>query len=58
MRKPIYLPPPPAEIHVPTIEQWNQRQSDLEAMRTFREQLRILALAVGVGMVAAVMLWL
>ena len=58
MRKPVYLPAPPAEIHVPTFEQWNQHQSDLEAMRTFREQMRILALAIGTGLVAAVMLWL
>jgi hypothetical protein len=54
MRKPVYLPAPPAEIHVPTIEQWNQMQSDREQMRTFREQLRILALTLAVGMVGAV----
>lgn len=48
MKKPVYIP---------TFEEYNQRQSDLEQMRTFREQMRILALAFGVGMVGAVLLW-
>jgi hypothetical protein len=58
MRRPVYLPAPPAEIHVPTIEAWNQMQSDREQMRTFKEQMSILALALGVGMVGAVFYFL
>lgn len=45
MKKPVYIP---------SMERFNHMEAERQEMQTFREQMRILGLALAVGIVGAV----
>lgn len=45
MKKPVYIP---------SIEAWNKAEAERQEMQTFREQMRILGLALAVALVGFV----